>query len=119
MSSHQESPTCRPCSAAKKQCTIEEHPAPVRQTKCKAAEDDNTEAGLSKRVRRGDDKDEGSEDARTEALRALTREVQGMSAELRTMRKEAAEGRAEMVSAVRTLGKGFNTFLMGVLEPTR
>lgn len=72
-----------------------------------------------KRARRVDDRDESSEDARTKALRALTREVEGMSMELLVMREEAAEGQAEMVSAVRTMRKGFNAFLIGMLELMR
>lgn len=49
------------------------------------------EAGLFKRARKGDDKDKRSKDIRTEALRALTREVQRVSAELHAIRKEAIE----------------------------
>lgn len=83
------------------------------------AEDDNAEAGPSKRARRVNNRDESSKDVRTEVLRALTREVQEMSSELHTMREKAAEDQVEIVSAVCMLGKGFNTFLIDVLEPMR
>lgn len=103
-------PTCGLYSIAKKQCTIEEHLAPVQWIKCKIAEEDNMEAGLSK----------GPEQVVTRSKGVGMQEprvMQEVSTELHAMREDAAEGWMELVSAICIMGKGFNTFLLGVLEP--